>query len=79
MLLSYQYRIYPLPDQLRLLAHHRREVTFLWNYALGQRQDAGRIEIGSPAGSEGTEGSVEPAYGFRTTLMIPPRRLSNCS
>jgi len=44
MLLSYQYRLYPFQDQVRALDHHRRELTFLWNFALGQRKDAWRAE-----------------------------------
>jgi putative transposase len=38
--LSYQYRLYPLPDQLLSLDHVLGEMTFLWNYALAQRRDA---------------------------------------
>ena len=44
MLLSFRYRLYPFQDQLRALEHHRRELTFLWNFALGERQDAWRNE-----------------------------------
>ncbi|MGA7860818.1 MAG: transposase [Thermoplasmata archaeon] len=44
MLLSYQYRLYPFQNQLGVLEDHRRELTFLWNFALGQRKDAWRTE-----------------------------------
>jgi putative transposase len=44
MLLSYQYRLYPFHNQRLAFEHHRRELTFLWNYALGQRKDAWRTD-----------------------------------
>jgi len=38
--LSYQYRLYPLPEQLSFLDHVLTEMHCLWNFALGQRRDA---------------------------------------
>lgn len=40
MFLSFRYRIYPLREQAAGVGHILREMTFLWNYALGQRRDA---------------------------------------
>ena len=40
MWLSYQYRLYPLRDQARLLQCHRTELGYLWNHALAVRRDA---------------------------------------
>ena len=40
MFLSYQYRLYPLRDQLPFLDNVLAEMTYLWNYALAQRRDA---------------------------------------
>jgi putative transposase len=40
MRLSYQYRLYPLLDQLPLLHQHRFELAFLWNYARAERREA---------------------------------------
>jgi len=47
--LSFQYRLYPLRDQLRFLGHVLSEMTFLWNYALAQRRDAWNRERRSVA------------------------------
>ncbi len=38
--LSYQYRLYPLRAQLRVISHVLDELTCLWNYALAERRDA---------------------------------------
>jgi putative transposase len=44
VLLTYQYRIYPFACQLRALEQHKRELAFLWNFALSERQEAWRNE-----------------------------------
>jgi putative transposase len=40
----FKYRIYPFRSQQRELLHQLGELTFLWNYALKQRQTAWRTE-----------------------------------
>ncbi|MDE1820227.1 MAG: transposase [Euryarchaeota archaeon] len=40
MHLSYQYRIYPRPSQEATLESWRKELGYLWNFALAQRKDA---------------------------------------
>ncbi|MGA7860590.1 MAG: transposase [Thermoplasmata archaeon] len=44
MHLSYQYRIYPLSNQLSILNKILSELTFLWNHSLADREDAWGLE-----------------------------------
>jgi putative transposase len=42
--LSYQYRIYPLRDQIPILEKTLLELNFLWNHALAEREESWRTK-----------------------------------